>query len=101
MVQVSFDCRYAGQSHELRVGEIDDFHAEHERRNGYRRPDAPIEVVAVRASARLATPIAEAAWPRTERAGAIGPAVLSEPDCTIWVPPGWQAEPGAGRRRRS
>ncbi len=32
-----------------RVADVDDFRAEHERRNGYARPDAPVEVVAVRA----------------------------------------------------
>ena len=29
------------------------------------------------------------------RAGAVGPTVVAEPDCTIWVPAGWVAEPGA------
>jgi N-methylhydantoinase A len=24
----------------------------------------------------------------------VGPAVVAERDCTIWVPDGWRAEPG-------
>jgi hypothetical protein len=23
-----------------------------------------------------------------------GPAVVAEPDCTVWIPEGWRAEPG-------
>jgi N-methylhydantoinase A len=54
------DVRYRGQAHELTVpyahGEgwsvlADRFHAEHERRNGFRREDDPIEAVTVRARA--------------------------------------------------
>ena len=37
-VTTGFDCRYAGQSHELTVPSIDDFGAEHLRRNGHERP---------------------------------------------------------------
>ena len=37
-VTTAFDCRYAGQSHELTVPSVDDFPAEHRRRNGYARP---------------------------------------------------------------
>ena len=33
--------------------------------------------------------------PRPTARGAVGPAVIAEPDCTIWVPEGWPAEPGA------
>ena len=91
-VEVSVDCRYAGQSHELTVPDVSMFPAEHERRNGYVREGAPIEVVAVRASARapggdevtLAAPV--------DRRPAVGPAVLVEEDCTVWVPEGWRAE---------
>jgi N-methylhydantoinase A/oxoprolinase/acetone carboxylase beta subunit len=95
-VTTGLDVRYAGQSHELTVARIDDFHAEHAKRNGYARPDAPLEVVAVRASASLPTPgVSPLDLPLVERAGASGPAVLAEPDCTIWVPRGWTARPGA------
>ena len=34
-VEYALDCRYRGQSHELTVPSIEEFHAEHERRNGY------------------------------------------------------------------
>ncbi len=97
-VITAFDCRYAGQSHELSVNAIDAFHVEHERRNGYARPDAPIEVVAVRVSARVASPVSASSLPvpiaSTRADVTIGPAVIAEPDCTIWVPGGWRADPG-------
>ena len=60
------DCRYAGQSHELRLARPDDgdlgaaFDAAHERAYGYALPDEPVEVVTLRAVAEgapsLATP---------------------------------------------
>jgi N-methylhydantoinase A/oxoprolinase/acetone carboxylase beta subunit len=90
----TFDCRYEGQSHELSVHEIADFHDEHERRNGYHRPDWPIEVIAVRVSARVPSPVAVGDLPPVSRAAAVGPVVIAEPDCTIWVPDGWRADPG-------
>jgi N-methylhydantoinase A/oxoprolinase/acetone carboxylase beta subunit len=95
VVEVGFDGRYAGQSHELRVARLADFDAEHERRNGYARPGTPVEVVAVRATARLASPVDPATWASTARAPVVGPAVVAEPDCTIWVPDGWRGTPGA------
>ncbi|MFM7069622.1 MAG: hydantoinase/oxoprolinase family protein, partial [Actinomycetes bacterium] len=58
-VRAAVDCRYAGQSHELSVPTVADFPAEHERRNGYRRPDdTPVEVVALRAVAECPAPAA-------------------------------------------
>jgi N-methylhydantoinase A/oxoprolinase/acetone carboxylase beta subunit len=93
LTEATFDCRYEGQSHELRVGSVDDFHAAHERYNGYARPDHPVEVVALRASARVPAPVGLDRLPVPERQGARGPAVIAEADCTIWVPAGWQAEP--------
>lgn len=92
-VVLEVDCRYAGQSHELRVASVDAFPAEHERRNGYTRPDTPIEVVALRASARRPTPLALDELPAPDRAGAVGPQVLAEADCTVFVPEGWRADP--------
>ena len=108
-VEVALDCRYRGQSHELTVPGVDEFHDEHRRRNGYARPEDPVEVVALRAVAtrppevrrRRARPARPSRRPRP------GPAVIAEPDCTIWVPEGWVARPGAagawscaGRSRR-
>jgi N-methylhydantoinase A/oxoprolinase/acetone carboxylase beta subunit len=96
-VEVAFDCRYAGQGHELTVATVDGFHAEHERRNGFARPDAPVEVIAIRATARGATPALELPAPPGRRPGPHpGPLVIAEEDCTIWVPEGWVAELGGG-----
>ncbi len=94
-LDATFDCRYAGQSHELSVRHPRRFHREHRLRNGYERPDHPVEVVAVRARAWIDSPVLTADLPIPERRGALGPAVIAEPDCTIWVPDGWSAEPGA------
>jgi N-methylhydantoinase A/oxoprolinase/acetone carboxylase beta subunit len=89
------DCRYQGQSHELTVPEVDAFNAEHRKRNGYARRDDPVEVVAIRARAQVASPVDPTALPRTPRATVVGPVVVAEPDCTIWVPAGWRGEVGA------
>lgn len=88
------DCRYHGQGHELTVPSVAAFHGEHARRNGYERPEAPVEVIAVRARASVASPVDAAALPATDRRPVAGPAVVAEPDCTIWVPEGWRAEVG-------
>jgi N-methylhydantoinase A/oxoprolinase/acetone carboxylase beta subunit len=88
------DCRYAGQSHELTVAGPDEFPAEHERRNGFARPGAPVEVVALRVRARRPAPLSPADLPPVARSEVRGPAVVAEPDCTVWVPDGWRAEPG-------
>jgi N-methylhydantoinase A/oxoprolinase/acetone carboxylase beta subunit len=88
----SVDCRYAGQSHELTVPAVDAFAAEHRRRNGYDRPDAPIEVVALRVSARWHPAVGSLPAPVDARANAVGPAILAEPDCTVWVPEAWRAD---------
>jgi N-methylhydantoinase A/oxoprolinase/acetone carboxylase beta subunit len=93
----ALDCLYAGQSHELTVASVDDFPDEHRRRNGYVRPGADIEVVAVRARARRPAPLSyDDLGPAAEREPATGPTVLAEPDCTVWVPDGWTAEVGGG-----
>ena len=94
-VEYVLDCRYRGQSHELTVPSIEEFHAEHERRNGYSRSDAPVDVVALRARARRPAPLEPDALPLVERERCEGPAVAIEPDCTVWIPEGWAAEPGA------
>jgi N-methylhydantoinase A/oxoprolinase/acetone carboxylase beta subunit len=94
-VEIAYDCRYVGQSHELTVAEPGDFPAEHERRNGHARPGAPVEVVAVRARAQMAAPLAVTDLPPVTRTRVRGPAVVAEPDCTVWIPGGWVAVPGA------
>jgi N-methylhydantoinase A/oxoprolinase/acetone carboxylase beta subunit len=92
-IEVAFDCRYAGQSHELTVAAVTDFPGEHARRNGFTMADAAIEVVAIRASARWPSPVDIGALPGPDRAGpVVGPAVIAEADCTVWVAPGWRAD---------
>jgi len=88
------DVRYAGQSHELTVRSLDAFHEEHRRRNGYARPEAPLEITALRARARVDSPLDITALPSVERSTPRGPAVMAEPDCTIWLPDGWNARRG-------
>ena len=94
-VTTSVDCRYAGQSHELTVPTVADFPDEHVRRNGYARPGAPIEVVALRATARTAPVVRPEQLGPVERGPAEGPCVVAEPDCTIWIPDGWTADVAA------
>ena len=93
-VTTTVDCRYVGQSHELTVVDPDAFPAEHERRNGHARVGASVEVVAVRARAVASAPGSLADLPEVARDRVVGPAVVAEADCTVWVPEGWAAEPG-------
>jgi N-methylhydantoinase A/oxoprolinase/acetone carboxylase beta subunit len=96
-VATSLDCRYRGQSHELTVPTVADFHDEHRRRNGYARPDDPVDVVAIRATATRPPAVVGDDLPAPGRVHAHevhGPAVVAEPDCTIWVAEGWVARPG-------
>jgi N-methylhydantoinase A/oxoprolinase/acetone carboxylase beta subunit len=97
-VETALDCRYRGQSHELTVPSVDAFHDEHRRRNGYARPGDPVDVVALRATATLPATVDPEDLPALERVGepVVGPAVLAEADCTVWVAAGWVAKPGAG-----
>jgi N-methylhydantoinase A/oxoprolinase/acetone carboxylase beta subunit len=96
-VDTAVDCRYGGQSHELTVPSVGEFHDEHRRRNGYARPEEPVEVVALRAVATRPPAVAATALPTAARLGGEvrGPAVIAEPDCTIWVADGWVAQAGA------
>jgi N-methylhydantoinase A/oxoprolinase/acetone carboxylase beta subunit len=94
VVETFVDCRYAGQSHELTVRAPEAFAAEHERRNGFTRPGAPVEVVALRARASRSSGLVVDALPAVQRDIVRGPAVASEAECTVWVPDGWVARPG-------
>jgi 5-oxoprolinase (ATP-hydrolysing) len=112
-VETSLDCRYAGQSHEITVPSVGAFPAEHRARNGYERPGAPIEVVALRARASVPAPIdvgdlptprharrwsAPPSWPRrTARSGwprGGGPTPARSARSSSH---GWSREPRAGR----
>jgi len=97
-VETAVDCRYRGQSHELRVPTVAGFHDEHRRRNGYARPDEPVDVVALRAVATRPPSVGPDDLPAAARLDGelAGPAVVAEPDCTIWVAAGWTARAGAG-----
>ena len=66
---------------------------------GTRAPAPPIEVVAIRAR-RHAPPRSTIDRPPDggPRRESSGPTVVAEPDCTVWVPDGWVAEPGRTRR---
>ncbi len=97
VVTTFVDCRYRGQSHEVTVGTVEEFPAEHWRRNGFRRDGEVVEVVALRAVATAAAPadVAEVlgrAAPFPDRV--VGPDVVVRDDCTVWVPAGWFGEPG-------
>ena len=94
----ALDCRYQGQSHELRVSGIAEFPAAHRARNGYAPDDVPIEVVALRAVAEATAPatieqVLER-WAGQVGADVEGPQVVVREDCTIWVPDGWTGRPG-------
>lgn len=91
--ETAVDCRYEGQSHEITVASPDAFHEAHRLRNGFARPDAAVEVIALRATARRPAAVDLGDLPAPERKGGTGPRALVEPDCTIWVPDGWVAEP--------
>jgi N-methylhydantoinase A len=126
-VEVTYELRYRGQAFELPV-EGDErpdpdelaerFAAEHERRYGYRDPDAAVDLVTVRLAliepgpapsprasaagglgrssrrARFGGSWHEAAVLRGEPAAgdeAEGPCVFELPEATLTLPPGWRA----------
>ena len=121
-VAETVDARYAGQSFELRVPArqwTSAFHAAHERRYGYQRPDSPVEAVTLRVVAKAPPPDLRVEGPRrgpaptpaptTIRSSAgsttaslyarsalcagaefAGPAVVTEYSGTTWIPGGWQ-----------
>jgi N-methylhydantoinase A/oxoprolinase/acetone carboxylase beta subunit len=94
-VVLALDARYQGQSHELRVANVDEFPEAHRRQNGYDRPGHPIEVIALRASARRASSLDPTRLRGARKRPAMdGPAVVVEDDTTIWVPEGWHGDPG-------
>ena len=93
-VETAVDCRYVGQSHELTVPSVGEFPDEHRRRNGYVR-DALVEVLALRARTTSPAPLEVTDLPPPPaRTAVVGPAIVAEEDCTIWVPAGWRADPG-------
>jgi hypothetical protein len=77
------------------VPSVEAFHAEHARRNGYAKPETHVEVIALRARATSAAPLSIADLAAPARDEVRGPAVVSEADCTVYVPGGWRADVGA------
>ncbi len=92
-VEGLLDCRYAGQSHELMVADVDEFPAVHDQRNGYARPGVEVEVVALRARVSAPSPLAVTDLPEPDRAPARGPRSWPRPTAPCGCP-------RAGRRRR-
>jgi N-methylhydantoinase A len=126
-METTYELRYRGQAFELAIdgqprpdpGELaEQFAAEHERRYGYRDPDAEIELVNVRLALVVPGPSPEpeatgGGLERSERrarfggdwleaevlrgeppagAAAHGPCVFELPEATLVLPPGWRAE---------
>ena len=126
--EATYELRYQGQAFELGVPGpprpdpadlAERFAAEHERRYGYRDPDAEVELVNVRLALVVTAPAPEpvaAPAGRLERSGrparfgsawieaevlrgepeagtaAAGPCVFELPEATLVLPPGWRAE---------
>ncbi len=128
-VDTFIDLRYRGQSHELTVpwNTTDDwgaalsrFHEMHLERNGFARPDDPIEAIAARAEAtgpaaitladlvvapdggdprrgdieiiEAGVPRSAELWWRPSASGEItGPAIIAEPSCTTFLASGERA----------
>jgi N-methylhydantoinase A/oxoprolinase/acetone carboxylase beta subunit len=92
-LEVAWDLRYHGQSHELTVRSAERaqlrerFEALHEERYGHRDPDGDVELVTVRVTGRLPAPSVDFGAPAGERVS--GPAVVALPEATLVVPEGW------------
>jgi N-methylhydantoinase A len=111
--EVVYDCRFRGQSFELTVSDPGEFPRVHEERYGFTEEDGTVEVVTVRATARIRGAEVELAAgtaeepERTSRATVLGPetailrgelapatrvegpAVCALPEATLAVPEGW------------
>jgi len=125
--EATYELRYGGQSFALAIpGPVrpdaselaERFAAEHERRYGYRDPDAEVELVNVRLALTLPAPEPEpeaaapgglerstrrahlgGEWMETEvlrgepeeGTSAEGPCIFELPEATLVLPPGWRA----------
>ena len=93
------DCRYAGQSHELTVR--GDRRLPGRARAAQRVRAARCAGRGDRAAGTCHVPGAvDARRPAgVDRGPTVrGPAVVAEPDCTVWIPAGWRADAGTERR---
>jgi N-methylhydantoinase A len=92
-IEVAWDLRYDGQSHELTVrgAQRDElrerFEALHEERYGHRDPDGDVELVTVRVTGRLPAQSVDFGAPAGEEVR--GPTVVALPEATLVVPEGW------------
>ena len=125
-IEVAFEVRYRGQAHELTVRDLPDatiatvrdaFEALHDERYGYRDAGTAIEIVTIRATARIAGPqldLAAGTGAGAERSRRTvifegkehdaeivrgepapgetihGPAICELPEATLAVPAGWR-----------
>ncbi len=94
------DLRYAGQSHTLEIpwdaaSAADLFHAEHQSRYGHHL-ELPVELVNLRVTVSSPTPPLNMTGPARNAADVIeGPAVVATSESTLWLAPGWRAQPDA------
>jgi N-methylhydantoinase A len=92
-IEVAWDLRYHGQSHELTVrgAEREElrarFEALHEERYGHRDPHGDVELVTVRVTGRLPAAPVDFGAPAGEEVA--GPTVVALPEATLVVPEGW------------
>jgi N-methylhydantoinase A/oxoprolinase/acetone carboxylase beta subunit len=92
-IEVAWDLRYRGQSHELTVRGAarhelrERFEALHEERYGHRDSDGEVELVTVRVTGRLPAPAVDFGAPAGEEVQ--GPTVVALPEATLVVPEGW------------
>ncbi len=92
-IEVAWDVRYHGQSHELTVrgGDREDlrerFETLHEERYGHRDPDGDVELVTVRVTGRLPAAPVDLGGEAGSRVS--GPTVVALPEATLVVPEGW------------
>ena len=95
-VEVVYDCRFRGQSFELTVSDPSAFPRAHEERYGFSEDDGEVEVVTVRATARVAGPRVELAGDEDAELSpgtrVEGPRVFALPESTLVVPEGWGGE---------
>jgi N-methylhydantoinase A/oxoprolinase/acetone carboxylase beta subunit len=98
-IEVAWDLRYHGQSHELTVrgAEREElrerFEALHEERYGHRDPDGDVELVTVRVTGRLPAAPVDFGAPAGE--GVAGPTVVALPEATLVVPEAWSGSTDA------
>jgi N-methylhydantoinase A/oxoprolinase/acetone carboxylase beta subunit len=102
--EVTWDARYAGQSHELPLRGVEPlgdavreaFAAAHEERYGYRDDEAEVELVTVRTA--HVEPGPEVRWEHDDdgaAAAVAGPTVVHLPEATLVIPAGWHGRTDA------